>query len=164
MLNPELLQAVRQAADAVEQAERGVQDAQERYRVAVRRLHIAGAALREIARELHLSHQRVHQLVEGAGSRKRRWKATGSGSPDLTCSFCGKDRTVVAKLVRGPDVNICNECIDRNDAFDAVHPQVALRCSFCGKGRSRVKRMFAAAKAQMCGECLELAREIVASP
>jgi len=27
------------------------------------------------------------------------------------CSFCGKPQTIVEKLVLGPDVNICNECI-----------------------------------------------------
>jgi hypothetical protein len=164
MLDQDLLEAVRQAAAGVEQAERSVQDAQERYRVAVRRLHIAGLPLREIAKHLNLSHQRVHQLVEGPGRRKRRWKARASGSPGPMCSFCGKDRTAAAKLVSGPDVCICNACINNNHALDAVHPQVALRCSFCGKGRSRVKHMFAAASVQMCGECRDLAREIIASP
>lgn len=30
----------------------------------------------------------------------------------LTCSFCNKDQSEVAKLVAGPGVYICNECID----------------------------------------------------
>jgi hypothetical protein len=30
----------------------------------------------------------------------------------LLCSFCGKDKDSVAKLVAGPGVYICNECID----------------------------------------------------
>jgi ClpX C4-type zinc finger len=29
----------------------------------------------------------------------------------LTCSFCGKRRDQVGKLVAGPGVCICNECI-----------------------------------------------------
>jgi hypothetical protein len=29
----------------------------------------------------------------------------------LSCSFCGKDKDSVAKLVAGPGVYICNECI-----------------------------------------------------
>jgi ClpX C4-type zinc finger len=29
----------------------------------------------------------------------------------LCCSFCGKDKDTVAKLVAGPGVYICNECI-----------------------------------------------------
>lgn len=30
----------------------------------------------------------------------------------LHCSFCGKDETKVAKLVAGPSVYICNECVE----------------------------------------------------
>ena len=29
----------------------------------------------------------------------------------LCCSFCGKDKDTVAKLIAGPGVYICNECI-----------------------------------------------------
>jgi hypothetical protein len=30
----------------------------------------------------------------------------------LVCSFCGKDKDDVGKLIAGPAVFICNECID----------------------------------------------------
>jgi len=30
----------------------------------------------------------------------------------LRCSFCGKDQNSVKKLIAGPSVFICNECID----------------------------------------------------
>ena len=41
----------------------------------------------------------------------------------LSCNFCGKHRSEVNKLVAGPDVYICNECIDLSykiidDEFD----------------------------------------------
>jgi Clp amino terminal domain, pathogenicity island component len=54
------------------------------YHHAIRRLHAAGGSMREIAEALDLSHQRVHQIVEGdepvwgrmgwapRGSRRRR--------------------------------------------------------------------------------------------
>ena len=32
-------------------------------------------------------------------------------SEELHCSFCGKKETEVLKLVAGPQVYICNECI-----------------------------------------------------
>ncbi len=32
--------------------------------------------------------------------------------PHCNCSFCGKDQGEVAKLIAGPDVFICDECID----------------------------------------------------
>ena len=35
------------------------------YHHAIRRLHAAGGSMREIAEDLDLSHQRVHQIVEG---------------------------------------------------------------------------------------------------
>jgi hypothetical protein len=35
-----------------------------------------------------------------------------SRHPTLSCSFCTKDKDSVAKLVAGPGVYICNECID----------------------------------------------------
>ena len=31
---------------------------------------------------------------------------------DITCSFCGKSQDVVSKLIAGPNVYICDECID----------------------------------------------------
>ena len=30
----------------------------------------------------------------------------------LSCSFCNKDKDAIAKLVAGPGVYICNECVD----------------------------------------------------
>ncbi len=35
-----------------------------------------------------------------------------SGKDKLQCSFCGKNQTEVRKLVAGPEVYICDECID----------------------------------------------------
>jgi ATP-dependent Clp protease ATP-binding subunit ClpX len=32
--------------------------------------------------------------------------------PDCKCSFCGKDQDEVEKLIAGPDVYICDECIE----------------------------------------------------
>lgn len=32
--------------------------------------------------------------------------------PDCNCSFCGKNQDEVEKLIAGPDVFICNECIE----------------------------------------------------
>jgi ATP-dependent Clp protease ATP-binding subunit ClpX len=31
---------------------------------------------------------------------------------DLSCSFCGKGQGEVKKLIAGPNVYICDECID----------------------------------------------------
>jgi ATP-dependent Clp protease ATP-binding subunit ClpX len=37
--------------------------------------------------------------------------AKGKGE-SLACSFCGKDKDAIAKLIAGPGVYICNQCID----------------------------------------------------
>jgi len=38
--------------------------------------------------------------------------AEESSTPLLRCSFCGKDQSEVRKLIAGPTVYICDECID----------------------------------------------------
>ena len=30
----------------------------------------------------------------------------------LNCSFCGKEQAKVKKLIAGPNIYICNECVD----------------------------------------------------
>ena len=48
----------------------------------------------------------------------------------LQCSFCGKSQNEVKKLIAGPGVYICNECIDIcneiiNDDEQAVSTAIA---------------------------------------
>jgi ATP-dependent protease Clp ATPase subunit len=38
------------------------------------------------------------------------------------CSFCAKPQTEVAKMVSGPGVLICNECVKACDAIMAAYP------------------------------------------
>jgi ATP-dependent Clp protease ATP-binding subunit ClpX len=38
----------------------------------------------------------------------------------LRCNFCGKSQDEVEKLVAGPRVYICNECVDL--CYGIVHP------------------------------------------
>src|SRR3989338_6284816 len=52
------------------------------------------------------------------------------GYGNLVCSFCGKGQREVKKLIAGPTVYICDECIDLcNDiiAEEAAREQVAAR-------------------------------------
>ena len=35
-----------------------------------------------------------------------------SENNNLTCSFCGKNQEDVKKLIAGPSVYICDECVD----------------------------------------------------
>ena len=67
-----LLVEARQAQERLIDAERDVDVARAEFHRAVRRLHLHGSSLRELAAGLGLSHQRVHQIVEEAGG-SRRW-------------------------------------------------------------------------------------------
>jgi ATP-dependent Clp protease ATP-binding subunit ClpX len=44
--------------------------------------------------------------------RFRRRAASARKLATLTCSFCGKHQRRVDKLIAGPGVYICNECVD----------------------------------------------------
>lgn len=44
----------------------------------------------------------------GPGKQRRRKR----GRADRACSFCGKSQQQVKKLIAGPGVFICDECID----------------------------------------------------
>jgi ClpX C4-type zinc finger len=40
----------------------------------------------------------------------------------VCCSFCNKDKDEVGKLIAGPGVYICNECVDLCDQILAENP------------------------------------------
>jgi hypothetical protein len=55
------------ARDRLLRAEERVEELRISYHQSIRRLHAGGASMREIAEALGLSHQRVHQIVNGGG-------------------------------------------------------------------------------------------------
>jgi ClpX C4-type zinc finger len=155
-VNDDLLAEARQAQERLIDAERDVEVARAEFHRAVRRLHLHGSSLRELAANLGLSHQRVHQIVEEAGG-SRRWVRSGDGGrgrrPALTCTFCGKSQQEVRKLIAGPGVFICDGCVELASSvvsagraartelgpIDTVPEQQGRqRCNFCGKTRDQV--------------------------
>jgi hypothetical protein len=181
-LDEGLLDQAKAAEERVIDAEHGAEVARAEFHRAVRRLQLAGGSLREIAEALGLSHQRVHQIVEGAGGARpwRRVIGRGKGEPGtmLKCSFCGKHQKQIRKLIAGPGVYICNECIERADRVIANGEVIAtplsamksvgedkdaatVKCSFCGKRRHQVSGLAAAARVAICTECLALCHEII---
>ena len=180
-----LLAEARQAQERLIDAERDADVARAEFHRAVRRLHLHGASLRELASGLGLSHQRVHQIVEAAGG-SRRWLRRDRVRPDpmlLVCTFCGKDQKQVKKLIAGPSVYICDGCVEvakrvisdgqpvttqvaELSAGPAHEPRV--QCSFCGKCRDQVAGLVVSSAqtgrntpATTCNECLDLCTEIV---
>jgi hypothetical protein len=167
-MDESLLQAARAAATAVADAERDVEVAKAAYRHALRRLNLSGASVREIAKELGISHQRVQQLVEDADDG-RGWKRAGRHASVLECSFCGTGQEETRKLIAGPGVYICYACIEiaGSSARGKVavgrfrHDRIA-GCNFCGKTPT-LKFVFASTDTHaICSECLDLCDEILA--
>jgi hypothetical protein len=173
MLEPELLETARAAGAAFEAAERTALLARADYHTAIRRLHLAGASLREIATALSLSHQRVQQIVNKAGGSwwRRAWK-TRRGAPDAVCSWCAGPPSEVAKLIAGPHVYICDACIaaaERVAAGGSPTPTfsrttaraAAGRCSFCSRRADRDRPVVTGPGGHICVECLRTCREIL---
>jgi hypothetical protein len=174
-LDASLLAQAKAAEARVIDAERDAEVARAEFHRAVRRLQLAGASLREIADELGLSHQRVHQIVESAGG-SRRWRSRPPAGAQLaSCSFCGREQKQTKVLIAGPGAYICDRCIPRADAaiatgataaspagpIQAVREEArAERCSFCGKCRYQVPGMATALGSRICTECLDLCHEI----
>ena len=64
-LDPATLGDARDSRDRMLEAQHELERARADYGHAIRKLHAEGGSLREIAESLGLSHQRVHQIVEG---------------------------------------------------------------------------------------------------
>lgn len=180
-IDEELLAAAKTAGSSVRALEDQVEGAKAEYRLAVRRLHLAGASMREVAEALGVSHQRVHQIIDDGGVRRWRRRRPQDPVPQRACSFCGREQRHVRKLVAGPNVYICDPCIlsavgvsssgrPSNDShMRPVTRESSLLCSFCGKDRSAVHALVAGPAAQqggsptICDECLGLCGEILSA-
>jgi hypothetical protein len=64
-LEESILAEARSVRERMLVLQRDTEQARVDFHHAVRRLHASGGTLREIAQALHISHQRVHQIVDG---------------------------------------------------------------------------------------------------
>ena len=166
-LNADLLEVARRAGAELANAEEKALLARAEYHTAVRRLHLAGASLREIAGALTLSHQRIQQIVQGSGGSwwRRAWRTRGS-TRDAICTWCGRPPSEVEKLVAGPGLYICDRCV--KEASQALKREsrsrmkmTRSRCSFCGKWTGAQRAVVTGPHANVCEECLALCREFM---
>lgn len=172
MLEPELLKKARAAAVELAEIERSALLCKAEYHTAVRRLHLGGASLREIADALALSHQRVQQIVQQAGGTwwRSMW-STRRPKRDAVCSFCARPPSEVAKLIAGPDIYICDACValaerpgeGRAPGFTLAEPSARIRCSFCARRNASGRRLSVGRGGRVCGDCLRTCREILDS-
>lgn len=171
MIHEPLLSKARSANAKLAEAERQVQTIRAEYHSIVRRLHLAGASLREIALALEVSHQRIQQMVGDAGGSwwRRAWRSRNA-KRNLTCTFCERSQDIVTKLIAGPNVFICDACVavaeksmgEISTAPLALTRQTAkARCSFCRKRSTTDRPVFKASAASICARCLNVCHQIL---
>ncbi|HET8671980.1 MAG TPA: ClpX C4-type zinc finger protein [Candidatus Saccharimonadales bacterium] len=92
---------------------------------------------------------------------------------NIQCSFCNKKQFDVAKLIAGPGVYICNECVgsctyslgagESTGIITMIIDTTAEEtCSFCGKKPIEVERIVGVPAARICNECIKICHEILA--
>jgi hypothetical protein len=168
-VNKQLLEKALAAGARVSEAERQVELARTEYHAIVRRMHLAGGSLRDIAHSLELSHQRVQQMVGNAGGSwwHRVWRSRNARR-NLICTFCERPDDQVAKLIAGPNVFICDACVALADqvknggsrlaargAFTLAREGAKARCSFCRKRRTRDRLLLTSSAASNDNKCLK---------
>jgi hypothetical protein len=172
-LDQELLKKAQTASERLAESEKQTVLSRAEYHTSIRRLHLAGASLREVAEALGLSHQRVQQIVEEAGGSwwTRVWR-TRSVKRDAVCTFCGRPPSEVSKLIAGPNVYVCDACVALAEQVVAGSPKAPSlfflsrgnarsACSFCGEKREPGRPVVTRGEANVCGDCLRLCREIL---
>jgi hypothetical protein len=116
--------------------------------------------------------------------RFKRAQGTASTPRLLTCSFCGKSQDDVRKLIAGPGVYICDECVDLcNDiltkegdqgrseletpapkshtpASSSLSRDLFLTCGFCGLPQSSTGLVAVPDRRYVCGACVDAIRAV----
>jgi len=174
-INPELLKKASAAAERLAGIEHEAQVARTEYYSIIRRMHLAGASLREISQILGLSHQRVQQMVQVSGGSwwQRIWRSRNL-KENLVCTFCKRSQNEVSKLIAGPEVYICERCVDKAERIldeggmptgsgflVPVKEGSRARCSFCRKGRAADRRLLTGSAGNICSECLDVCRQVL---
>src|SRR4051812_19583268 len=170
-LDGELLDKARSARAVLDEAERRALVSRADYHTAVRRLHLSGGALREIAESLSLSHQRVQQIVSGAGGTwwSRMWRGRNI-KPDAVCTWCGRPPAEVTKLIAGPRVYVCDACVSaaervaggkKANGMRLMKSSATALCSFCRRRAHGQRWLVTAREGRICTDCLRTCREIL---
>lgn len=98
----------------------------------------------------------------------------------LRCSFCGKGQNEVSKLIAGPAVYICNECIEicneiiaddqmiktpptshENSEPSKVMVVSIVGCSFCKTPTPLTECVLILERGKLCPACLDATRSVI---
>ena len=98
-----------------------------------------------------------------------------AAEPKLNCSFCGKSQDEVRKLIAGPNVYICDECVDLcNDILERESEQESAgektapvhsiaSCSLCKLPKDVTELRMIGEKGVLCIECIDTVRSVIES-
>jgi len=98
-----------------------------------------------------------------------------SPRPKVSCSFCGKSEDAVRRLTAGPNVHICDECVDLcNDVLEresakevtakSETPTSAVAsCALCHLPKDATELRMIGENGALCVACIEMVRSVVES-
>lgn len=166
-INESLLRNVNAARENMEVAEREARRKRSEYHAAIGELARSGLTVREVAKAVDLSHQRIQQLLD-----------------DLVCSFCDLPASEVAKLIAGGGRRrfICDRCaaraalalrtegdVDEDRVVMAFTATTRDPCEFCGRrigergdGRQKIDAMAMHNHVRICRPCVKRCTDILA--
>ena len=86
----------------------------------------------------------------------------------LYCSFCNKSQHEVRKLVAGPSVFICDECVTLSSGIIKEECQDKIvsnleACSFCGDEKDKTKKLVQGRRGYICNQCIEQSVDILSN-
>ena len=81
----------------------------------------------------------------------------------LYCSFCGKSQDEVARLIAGPSVFICDECVGLcNDIIETPYEsdgKTLATCKLCGITAESDRMLDIQGRGFLCQECMSVVYE-----
>lgn len=89
---------------------------------------------------------------------RARHLARGLRRP-IVCSACQLPRTAGRRMIAGPEVYICESCVDIAEGH-ATAAHSSRPCSFCGRAEVQMAKTWPALA--ICASCVELARGMLA--
>jgi ClpX C4-type zinc finger len=121
-------------------------------------------------RDLNVGDEVLIRIIEASTCDKPNDKEVSY----LACSFCGKKQSEVSKLIAGPSVFICNECVgDSDEALSTaeatgnitivIRETAEATCSFCGRKPDEVERIVGVPTSRICNQCIKICKDILTS-
>src|SRR5688500_6791460 len=95
------------------------------------------------------------------------FKRKAAAGEVLRCSFCNKSQTDVKKLIAGPTVYICNECVDI--CVDIIreteepHSFPESKCTLCKTSTSEAEGLQVENRGWLCPRCISAIQNALAT-